>query len=402
MDAAITHDAVERVRPLHGVKPALTALAIGTFAVGAGEFGIMSILPAFAHSLNLTIEQATPVISSYALGVVIGAPVLAVAGAKLSRRSMVLALLCLFIIGNIATILCTQLPYIEAMRFITGLPHGAFFGIAALIGASLVDHAHRGRAIGFVFSGIMLSTLIGAPAFGVASQYVSWRIIYGFIAFLGFICILSVLYYIPKDKPHPDINPLSELDALKSGQVWLTLLTGAIGFGGLFGVYTFLTSALAEVTHLNHWIISIYQVIYGLGLVAGNAFGSIMVDRNLNKTVLIALIASIIFMIGFWLTLPYAWLALIFCFLLPAACIMLSPALQTRLMDVAGEAQTLAAALNHSAFNMANALGPWIAAQLIESGFGLGSVGWGGALLSAGGLLIYLVAMYLMKRSAAH
>ncbi|MDF7674380.1 MFS transporter [Acetobacteraceae bacterium ESL0709] len=401
MDAETVHDEIEHVRPVHGVKPALAALATGTFAIGTTEFGTMSILQPLADSLHLSVEQASTTISSYAMGVVVGAPVLAVTGAKLSRKTMVVLLICLFVVGNLGTVLCATLPSIEILRFITGLPHGAFFGIAALIAASLVDYSHRGRAIGFVFTGIMISTVIGAPSFTVLSQYVSWHFIYILIASVGVICIASMLYFVPKDAPHPGANPMTELKALFIPQVWFTFFTGAIGFAGLFGVYTFLTSALSEVTHLNHWAISLYQVVCGLGLVAGNAFGSAMVDRNLDKTVIYALIASIFFMLGFWLTLPYQWLVLPFCFLIPAGCIIISPALQTRLMDVAGDAQTLAAALNQSAFNCANALGPWFAAQLIDAGFGFHAVGWGGAILSAGGLVIYLVALAVKKRVPA-
>lgn len=388
-----------RLRPPYGVGPAIFALMLGTFTIGTGEFGMMGLLPAFAHSLHLSIAAASSVISAYALGVVIGAPVMAVFGAKLPRRTLLLLLLALFVVGNVGTVLCNALGPIEIMRFITGLPHGAFFGIAALTGASMVERARRGRTIGRVLSGIMISTVIGSPLCTFATQYVSWEAVYATLALLGLVCILGVYLCVPADKPQAGVNALSELNAVTRPQVLLTLLTGAIGFGGLFGIYTFLTSSLGSVTHLSHWFITLYQVIWGLGMVAGNAFGGAMIDRNLDRTTIGGLSASILFMLAFWIFLPSAWAILPICFLLPAATIILSPAMQSRLMDVAGDGQTLAASLNHSAFNVANALGAWFAAMLVDAHLGLASIGWGGALLSAGGLVIYLITIALARRS---
>lgn len=390
-----------RLRPPHGVAPAIAALMLGTFTIGTGEFGMMGILPAFSHALNISVGQASAVISAYALGVVVGAPVMAIAGARLSRRTILLLLLSLFCIGNIGTILFSSLLPIEVMRFITGLPHGAFFGIAALTGASMVERARRGRAISMVLSGIMFSTVIGSPLSTFLSQYISWEAIYGALSVLGLLCVAGVAFLIPADRPQVNINALSELTAFKNPHVLLTLLTGAIGFGGMFAVYTFLTSALGQVTHLNHWMITFYQVIWGCGMVAGNAFGGAMIDRNLDRTTIFSLIASIIFMLAFWLFLPSSIAMLIICFFLPAATVILSPAMQSRLMEVAGDAQTLAASLNHSAFNIANALGASLGALLVEHGLGIGSVGWGGAMLSAGGLVIYFITLYVARHHKA-
>ncbi len=388
---------VKLIRPPHGVYPAIIALMLGTFTIGTGEFGMMGILPAFAHALNISLGQASEVISAYALGVVVGAPIMAIAGAHLPRRTVLLLLLLLFCIGNIGTITCSSLISIEVMRFITGLPHGAYFGIAALTGASMVERARRGRTVGMVLSGIMISTVIGSPLSTFMVQYVSWEVIYGALTVLGLLCILGVALFIPADRPEKHVNALSELTAFKNPQVLLTLFTGAIGFGGLFGVYTFLTSGLSEVTHLSAWMVTLYQIVWGCGMVAGNAFGGAMIDRNLDRTTILGLIASCIFMLAFWLLLPFKEAILLVCFLLPAATIILSPAMQTRLMDVAGDAQTLAASLNHSAFNIANALGAWFAALLVDHNLGLHAVGWGGALLSAGGLVIYLITIGLAR-----
>ncbi|MXV44061.1 MFS transporter [Saccharibacter sp. 17.LH.SD] len=391
---------VERLRPPHGIRPAILALMLGTFTIGTGEFGMMGLLPAFSHSLNLPIAKASSVISAYALGVVIGAPLMAVIGARLPRRTLLLWLLAIFIIGNIGTILCSTLGPIEIMRFITGLPHGAYFGIAALTGASMVERARRGRAIGQVLSGIMISTVIGSPLCTFATQYLSWQVVYATLAVLGVICILGIYIFVPADEPNKNVHILSELNAVTRPQVLLTLLTGAIGFGGLFGVYTFLTSALGSVTHLSHWYITLYQVIWGCGMVAGNAFGGAMIDRNLDRTTIWGLVASTVFMLGFWIFLPSAGAMLFICFFLPAATIILSPAMQSRLIDYAGNAQTLAASLNHSAFNVANALGAWFGAMLVDAHLGLPAVGWGGAIFSVSGLIIYLITIALARRTS--
>lgn len=387
-----------RLTPPHGVAPAIAALMLGTFTIGTGEFGMMGILPAFSHALGVSVGQASAVISAYALGVVVGAPVMAIAGAHLPRRTVLLLLLTLFCIGNIGTILFSSLFPIEVMRFITGLPHGAFFGIAALTGASMVERARRGRTVSMVLSGIMFSTVIGAPLSTFLSQYISWEVIYGALSILGLLCIAGVAFLIPSDRPRNNVNAMSELAAFRNPHVLLTLLTGAIGFGGMFGVYTFLTSGLGQVTHLNHWMITFYQVVWGCGMVAGNSFGGAMIDRNLDRTTIFSLVASVVFMLAFWLFLPSSIAMLAVCFLLPAATVILSPAMQARLMDVAGDAQTLSASLNHSAFNIANALGASMGAMLVENGFGINAVGWGGALLSAGGLVIYFITLHVARR----
>ncbi|GBR46586.1 MFS transporter [Neokomagataea thailandica] len=390
---------VERVRPPHGVEPAMYTLMLGTFAIGTGEFGMMGLLPEFAHSLGISIAKASTVISAYAMGVVIGAPFMAILGAKLARRTLLMWMLVLFVLGNIGTILAPDLLTTEIMRFITGLPHGAFFGVSALVGASMVERARRGRAVSRVMSGIMFSTVLGSPLSTYAANHLGWRFAYGTIAALGVMCFIALWFFAPRDRPNAGVDALSELGAFRRPQVLLTLLTSAIGFGGLFGIYTFLTTGLGQVTHLPVWAVATYQVVWGLGMMAGNVFGGAVADRSVDRAVMLALGLSVVLMLAYWLCLPSALAMLPIVFLVPAALIGLSPALQTRLMEVAGDAQTLAASLNHSAFNIANAIGAWLGAMLVGLGFGLGSVGWGGALLSAGGLVIYLITIRLARNA---
>ncbi|GBQ77029.1 sugar transporter [Acetobacter malorum] len=387
------------VPPPHGRTAALLTLTFGTFVVGTGEFAIMGMLPEFAQSLNLSLADAGYAITAYALGVVIGAPLITILGARLSRRELLLVLLIMFCLGNFLSIVMPTPGLVEVARFLTGLPHGALFGISALVAASMVERSRRGWAVGRVLSGIAISTLIGAPFSTFAADHFGWRIAYLIIGLFGVLTFLGVLRYIPADKPNRKNSPLKEITALGNTQVLLTLLTAAVGFGGMFGVYTYLTSVLQNVTHVPEWQTMVYMVIWGAGMLVGANAGAWLVDRNINLAAIIALAGSAVIMFTFSTVLHSNIALMLIVFLIPTFVNGLGPALQTRLMDFAGEAQTLAASLNHSAFNIANALGASLGSVLLAHQFGYGSLGIGGALLSIGGLLVYLFALLLLKKS---
>ncbi|WP_215754437.1 MFS transporter [Acetobacter sp. P5B1] len=386
------------VPPPHGRTAALLTLTFGTFVVGTGEFAIMGMLPEFAQSLNLSLADAGYAITAYALGVVIGAPLITILGARLSRRELLLVLLIMFCLGNFLSIVMPTPGLVEVARFLTGLPHGALFGISALVAASMVERSRRGWAVGRVLSGIAISTLIGAPFSTFAADHFGWRIAYLIIGLFGVLTFLGVLRYIPADKPNRKNSPLKEITALGNMQVMLTLLTAAVGFGGMFGVYTYLTSVLQNVTHVPEWQTMIYMVIWGAGMLVGANAGAWLVDRNINLAAIIALAGSAVIMFAFSTVLHSNLALMLIVFLIPTFVNGLGPALQTRLMDFAGDAQTLAASLNHSAFNIANALGASLGSVLLAHQFGYGSLGIGGALLSIGGLLVYLFALLLLKK----
>lgn len=387
------------VLPPHGRTAALLTLTFGTFVVGTGEFAIMGMLPEFAQSLNLSLADAGYAITAYALGVVIGAPLITILGARLSRKELLLVLLIMFCLGNFLSIVMPTPGLVEVARFLTGLPHGALFGISALVAASMVERSRRGWAVGRVLSGIAISTLIGAPFSTFAADHFGWRIAYLIIGVFGGLTFLGVLRYIPADKPNRKNSPLREVTALGNTQVLLTLLTAAIGFGGMFGIYTYLTSVLQNVTHVPEWQIMIYMVIWGAGMLVGANGGAWLVDRNINLAAILALAGSAVIMLAFSAVLHSNISLMVIVFLVPTFVNGLGPALQTRLMDFAGDAQTLAASLNHSAFNIANALGASLGSVLLANQFGYGSLGVGGAILSVGGLLVYLLALALLKKS---
>lgn len=387
------------VPPPYGMAAAFLVLTFGTFVVGTGEFAIMGMLPEFASSLHLSEADAGYAITAYALGVVIGAPLITILGARLSRRELLLSLYILFTAGNLLSIVMPSAGLIEVGRFITGLPHGALFGISALVAASMVDHSRRGWAVGRVLSGIALATLAGAPFSTFAADHFGWRVSYLIIAAGGLLTFAGVWRYIPADVPNRRNSPLREVRALFTTQVMLTLLTAAVGFGGMFTIYTYLTSVLQNVTHVPEWEVMLFMVIWGAGMLAGANAGAWLVDRNLSLAALLALGGSAVVMMLFPLVLHTPWALMVIVFLIPAFVNGLGPALQTRLMDFAGDAQTLAASLNHSAFNIANAMGASMGSALLAAHYSYGSLGTGGALLSAGGLLVYLLAMVLLKRS---
>ncbi|MBT0667139.1 MFS transporter [Novosphingobium profundi] len=383
-------------KPVH---PALVtlALAMGAFAIGTTEFAAMSLVPYFARDLGLTEPQAGHAISAYALGVVVGAPIFSVLGARLSRRTMLVALMALFAVGNGLSAFAPSYPVLLAFRFLSGLPHGAFFGVAALVAASMVPSDKRAQAVARVFLGLTIATIIGVPAANLLGQVVGWRYGFGIVSLLAMITMALVALYAPHQSSDPDASPMRELGAFKRPQVVLTLLTGVIGFGGMFCVYTYLASTIIEVTRAPETVVPIILAVYGVGMTAGNLFWAWMADRDQDKAAIIAFLWVTVSLALFAMVVQNIWLLGLDVFLIGFGG-GLGTILQTRLMDVAGDAQALAAAAHHSAFNTANALGPWLGGMAIAAGWGLPSTGWIGAALSIGGLAMYLLTLTLYRR----
>lgn len=372
---------------------------MGGFAIGTTEFAAMSLLPYFAKGLSIDEPTAGHVISAYALGVVVGAPIIAVLAAKLPRRALLIGLMLLFGIGNGLSAIAPDYHWMLAFRFLSGLPHGAYFGVAALVAASLVPPNKRAQAVSYVMLGLTVATVIGVPVANGLGQVVGWRWGFGIVALLALTTVVLVWLFAPHDRPDPSASPLRELSALGRKQVWLTLGIGAIGFGGLFAVYTYLASTLMEVTGVHASMVPVVLVVFGIGMTLGNLACAWAADKALMPSV-----AAILLWSAFWLAVfPWAtsnvWAisAVVFAIGMGGG---LGTALQTRLMDVAEDAQTLAAALNHSAFNTANAIGPWLGGLAISAGYGLPSTGWVGCGLALGGLVVWALAM-LDDRSRA-
>ncbi|OBY89052.1 MFS transporter [Pseudomonas sp. AU11447] len=376
----------------------LFALAVGGFAIGTTEFATMSLLPYFAPALGIDAPTAGHVISAYALGVVVGAPLLAVLGARLPRRTLLVLLMALFAVGNGLSALAPTYHWMLLFRFISGLPHGAYFGIAALVAASIVPPHRRTVAVGRMFLGLTVATIIGVPLANWLSQAVGWRWSFALVAALGVLTMICVRLLAPYSPAEPDSSPLRELGALKRGQVWLTLGIGAIGFGGLFAVYTYLADILGAVTHVSPSIVPLVMAVFGIGMTLGNLFIPVLADRAVMPTAGGLLVWSAVVLAIFPFTAGNIWTISICVFFVGFGG-ALGTVLQTRLMDVAEDAQGLAAALNHSAFNFANALGPYLGGLALAAGFGWTSPGWVGSLLAIGGFVLWSVSV-VTSRSA--
>lgn len=384
----------------HQAQPALVlfALAVGAFAIGTTEFAAMSLLPFFARDLGIDVPTAGHAISAYALGVVAGAPVIAAFGARLPRRKLLIGLMALFAIGNGLSALSPSYGWMLVFRFLSGVPHGAYFGVAALVAAKLVPIEKRAQAIARVMSGLTIATVLGVPVANWMGQALGWRSGFFVVTALAIATMTLVALYAPRDAGDPKASAARELTALAKPQVWLTLLTGAIGFGGLFAVYTYVASTMIEVTGVSEVWVPLILMIFGVGMTIGNLVAAWMADRALNRTVILVLLWSAGALALFPLMAGNIWTLSLIIFLIGAGGGLGTP-LQARLMDVSGDAQTLAAALHHSAFNVANALGPWLGGMAIAAGYGLTSTGWIGAALALGGLAVFLLSIALQQRT---
>ena len=376
-----------------GAPPGLvhSALAVGGFAIGTTEFATMSLLPFFARDLGIDEPTAGHVISAYALGVVVGAPLIAVATARIARRTLLIVLMSLFALANGLSALAPTYHWMLLFRFLSGLPHGAYFGIAALVAASLVPAERRTQAVSRVLMGLTVATIVGVPFANWLGQALGWRWGFAIVAFLAALTATLVAIFAPRDKPAPGASALRELGALKRRQVWLTLATGAIGFGGLFAVYTYLASTLMAVTGVSAAAVPVALAVFGIGMTAGNLVAPHFADRALMPTAGALLLWSAVSLAFYPLAAGHWWSLLVDVVAIGFGG-ALGTVLQTRLMDVAGDAQALAAALNHSAFNTANALGPWLGGIAIAAGFGWTSTGWVGCGLALAGLAIWAVS----------
>ena len=373
------------------------ALALGGFAIGTTEFATMSLLPFFARDLGISATTAGHAISAYALGVVMGAPAIAVLAAKLSRRVLLVALMLLFAAGNALSGVAGTYEQMLAFRFVAGLPHGAYFGIAMLVAAELMPDGKRAQGVARVFLGLTVATIVGVPLANGMGQAVGWRSVFALVAVLALFTAALVWWLAPRDVPDADASPLRELGALARPQVWLTLATGAIGFGGLFAVYTYLADTMLAVTLTSPAAIPLALAAFGVGMTGANLIVPRFADRALLPTAAGVLVWSIAALLLWPLAATHLWSVCVGMLAIGVGG-ALGTVLQTRLMDVAGDAQALAAALNHSAFNTANALGPWLGGLAIAAGYGWTSTGGVGAALALGGLAILAVSWVMERR----
>lgn len=377
----------------------LFALAMGGFAIGTSEFVVMGLITEIARGLGVTEPQVGHVISAYALGVVVGAPVLAILGSKLSRRSLLLALMGFYALGNLASALAPGYHALILARFVAGLPHGAYFGIAALVAARISPPEQRGAAVGRVMLGLSISLLVGNPLATWLGQSVGWRWAFAVVSVIALATVAMTMRVLPPGMHAPRPDALRELRDFNRKPVWLALGIGAIGFAGMFCVFSYLSPTLVHVTGVRESFVPFGLMAFGIGGILGTLGGGWLFDRLQFRAVPAVLTWSIAILLLWPLAARSVWTVL------PAVLAVgtmgaLATILQAHLMDVAREAQTLAAASNHSAFNAANALGPWLGGMAITAGYGWTSTGVVGAMTAVGGLLVYAWARREQQRPA--
>ena len=376
---------------------AVMALAIGSFAIGTTEFVAMGLLPDIASSLGITEPIAGHVISAYALGVVVGAPVIASLTAHLPRKALLLGLIALFTLGNLASVLAPSYETLMAARFVSGIPHGAFFGVAALVAAHLMGPKNRAKAVAHVMSGLTVATVLGVPLASFLGQHFGWRSAFGLVVLIGITTLVAIWHWLPDLKSMHVTSALTELSALRRPQVWLALVLGMVGFGGMFAVYTYVATTLTDVSGLSRGLVPLGLMTFGIGMVVGNLVGGKIADISVVKALYASLISLGAMLALFVWLVHNPWTALLGLFLIGASGSAIGPALQTRLMDVAHGAQTLAAALNHSALNIANAAGAWIGGLVIAAGYGYTAPAGAGALLAVAGLVVLTISVLLQR-----
>lgn len=367
------------------------AMALGSFAIGTGEFAIMGLMPDIAGNLQLSEPQVGHAITAYALGVMVGAPTLAILGARLLRKHMLLLLMALYAIGNIATAFAPSFSSLVAFRFVSGLPHGAYFGIAAVVASSMVPSNQRASAVARVMLGLTLAMLLGNPLATWLGQLFGWRSAFVLVGAIA-LCTLGLVWrFVPQRHDEVRSDPRKELQAFRHPQVWMALAIASIGFAGMFCVFSYLAPTMLEVTRVSPQWIPVGLAAFGAGGIIGNIAGGKLFDRLQFRAVGVVLVWSILVLLFFTFAAGSLWSILLGIGLVGTMIALAAP-LQIRLMDIAHEAPSLAAASNHAAFNLANALGPWFGGMAITAGLGWTSTGFIGAATALVGLGIYLVA----------
>ncbi|WP_428993562.1 MFS transporter [Nocardia farcinica] len=380
--------------------PAMLALALGGFGIGTTEFVTMGLLPDIAVAMHVSEPTAGNAVSAYALGVVVGAPLLAALCARVPRKRLLVALMVAFTLGNLATVLAPTFHTLVAARFVAGLPHGAYFGVASLAAASLAPVGRRAKAVAAVMLGLSAANVVGVPAATWLGQHFGWRDAFVVVALIGAATVAALLRFVPELTGLVITNPLTELGALRRTQVLATLAVGAIGFGGMFAVYTYIATTLTDVAGMAAGAVPLVLALFGLGMVAGNVAGGVLADRGVDRSIFVAMVTMAVVLAAFAAAAHHPVTAAIGAFFVGASGAALAPGLQTRLMDVAADAQTLAAALNHAALNIANAAGAWLGGLVIAAGFGYTAPALVGAGLAVTGVLLFTVTVWAARRGA--
>ncbi|WP_156753635.1 MFS transporter [Actinokineospora pegani] len=372
---------------------AMFALALGGFAIGTTEFATMGLLPQVAATFDISIPTAGYAITLYALGVVVGAPLIAGLAARVARKGLLISLVIALALGNGLSALAWDTTSLLAARFLAGLPHGAYFGIAAVVAQSLVPPHRRGTAVARVMIGLTVANLVGVPVATAAGQQIGWRAAYLAVAVIAGVTAVALAGRLPRIPAAEGASMVAELRAFRRPQVWFALLVGMVGFGGMFAVYSYVSPLTTEVAGLPGGVVPWVLATFGLGMTVGAGLGGRLVDRSVMGSVFGSLgaMAVVLALLGLTSSNPVALFA--FVLLIGFVSQLLASALQVRLMDASPDAPSLASSSNHSALNVANGAGAWLGGLAIAAGWGYTATAWVGVALSVAGLAVAGVSL---------
>jgi len=379
---------------------ALVALALGGFAIGTTEFMTMGLLEEIAQGIDRTNAETGHIITAYAFGVVVGAPVIVSLGARLPKKELAIGLILALGIGNAITAMASGYVPVMIARFVAGLPHGAYFGVASLLAASLVRPELRGRAISSVMLGLSVATVAGVPASTLLGQTLGWRSAYWAVLVIAIAAAFMIFTFVPHSPANTEASVRGELSALKRPQVLFAVSAGMVGFGGLFAMYSYIAPIVTKVMDRSDAWIAAFTLAFGIGSVLGSWGAGILSDWNVERSVVVGFVATAITLVAFYYLAPYVVPALLLVMVVGVLGSVVAITLQIRLMDAAGDAQMLGAALNHSALNVANGLGAFFGSIIISAGYGYRATAWVGVVLATLGLIIFLMGLAYQRRSA--
>ena len=375
----------------------LLALAMSAFAIGTTEFVIMGLLPQVAGDLQVSIPLAGWLISGYALGVAIGAPIMAILTAKLPRKMTLLLLMVIFIVGNLMCALAYSYNFLMLARIITALCHGAFFGIGSVVAANLVAPNRRASAVALMFTGLTLANVLGVPLGTALGQALGWRSTFWAVVVIGFVSLLALYTKLPAVKEEHPTNLRKELSALRGLGIWLSLLMTVCFAAAMFALFTYIAPVLTDITGVSPHGVSWTLLLMGLGLTVGNVLGGRLADWKLSVSLTLTFLLIALFSVLFSVTSHHLVAAEVTLFLWSAAAFAAVPALQINVVAYGKNAPNLVSTLNIAAFNVGNALGAWVGGAVIAGGLGLTVVPVAAGALA---LLGFALCLFTFRRAA--
>ena len=346
---------------------AIWMLAIGAFAIGMTEFVIMGLLPNIARDFDVSVSQAGQLITGYALGVAIGGPIIVMLTIKWNRKYLLLALMAIFIVGNFAASFSPNYGFMMTSRIITSLAHGSFFGIGSILAASMVKPEKRASAMALMFMGLSMSNILGVPFGTLIGQNFGWPMTFIIISIIGALALIGIIIFVPMKKETVKSSVLNELKILKEKRLWLTLAVTLFGFSSVFAYFTYISTVLIDVSHVQENLISYLLIIFGIGVTLGNVVGGKLADWNLNKALKMIFSAFILYFILLYFVQMNGLLMVAGIFFFGLIGFSMSPSLQYKSTLISQDAPTLASTLNQSAFNLGNALGAFIGGVVVTN-----------------------------------